>query len=731
MKIVKPIGIKIVTMLAMSFIFVGCFESNGEVRIHSSHSGATIYVDDEKRGLTTNGESKIIVSSGDHKIKIYKEHDKWSYLESKENVYLEKDSSVELYIKLEKRLTQAGIERKKEKRLYHNAKTMNEFNNYLKKCKYCEYKKDANSQIDKLFFREAVNLKTINALNRYLKECITCDKYRIKEANRLIDKLLYYEAVNLKTIKALNRYLKECTICDESRVGSVKELIPLANNFETRYIDNKNGVLTDKKTKLMWMRHSIDQHKWKNKENKKQLDKLSGRENRTFPWKNAINAINIFNKYEKFAGYDDWRLPTFNELKSLVYCKDSASPETFCENKRKKAADYYNTIAFPKMKGSYYWTLMQGNDIKSIMLKRGWNHRGENVVNGTLRGRIPRYNRILLVRESGEHKTKFKKARSTAIEKVTDRALSQNSIVQKQEKSDPKPVSGKDSINSNSNFSPEQKDHQQARSHISSSNQLTDAERQELEELRAEKAKVARKKGVNSEPVSQSQTSNSRSFQNTRADTRTDGSETYYARISQRDHYGKNGQKLKGVGIILQQDRANYHKYHKRDREDTGDNRFDTRGNRNKIKRMLARGSTSQKTLDAIRYGTPLVKVKIYPEYIDVTLESGGGQTQQRQQKKNSAQPRQNKSKKSKCNTDGSIRGISSRGDGFVAVRKGPGTKHRMVGKIYRNGTRVKICDRKGKWKGIIYGDCIAGSSRSQSGSCKGGWVYEKYIRTK
>ncbi len=204
---------------------------------------------------------------------------------------------------------------------------------------------------------------------------------------------------------------------------------------------------------------------------------------------------------------------------------------------------------------------------------------------------------------------------------------------------------------------------------------------------------------------------------------------TYYAKISKRDHYGKSGQKLKGVGIILQQDRANYHKYHKRDREDTGDNRFDTRGNRNKIKRMLARGSTSQKTLDAIRYGTPLVKVKIYPEYIDVTLESGGGQTQQRQQKKNSAQPRQNKSKKSKCNTDGSIRGISSRGDGFVAVRKGPGTKHRMVGKIYRNGTRVKICDRKGKWKGIIYGDCISGSSRSRNGSCKAGWVYEKYIR--
>jgi hypothetical protein len=90
---------------------------------------------------------------------------------------------------------------------------------------------------------------------------------------------------------------------------------------------------------------------------------------------------------------------------------------------------------------------------------------------------------------------------------------------------------------------------------------------------------------------------------------------------------------------------------------------------------------------------------------------------------------RKSKGKLSKCNTVGSIKGISRKGDGFVAVRKGPGTGYRMIDKIYHNGEKVKICDRKGKWKGIIYGDCISGSSRSQSGSCKAGWVYGKYIR--
>lgn len=299
----------------------------------------------------------------------------------------------------------------------------------------------------------------------------------------------------------------------------------------------------------------------------------------------------------------------------------------------------------------------------------------------------------------------------------------------------------KDSINSNSNYSPKQKDRQQTQSHISTTNQLTDAERQELEQLRAEKAEAARKKEANSELVGQSQTIHSNNFQNTRVDIHTDGSETYYARISQRDHYGARNQKLKDVGTILQQDRANYHKYHKRDREDTGDNRFDTRDNRNKIKRMLARGSTSKKTLDAVRHGTPLVKVRIYKEHIDVTLESKGGQTHQRQHRKILPQRTTvpvmigGDPDLDACGATGMIRGISRHGDGFLAVRSGPGAKYKMIDKFYRNGVKVTMCDGKGKWVGIVYGkDCgeaydnIA-KRKPYEGSCKSGWIFNKYIK--
>ncbi len=98
-----------------------------------------------------------------------------------------------------------------------------------------------------------------------------------------------------------------------------------------------------------------------------------------------------------------------------------------------------------------------------------------------------------------------------------------------------------------------------------------------------------------------------------------DDAEVYYAKISQRDHYGLRNRRLTDVASILQQDRANYHKYHQRDREDTSDSFFTTRNNRDRIKRMLARGYISQSTRKAIQYGNPNIKVKIYSNRIEVT----------------------------------------------------------------------------------------------------------------
>lgn len=58
-------------------------------------------------------------------------------------------------------------------------------------------------------------------------------------------------------------------------------------------IDNENGTVTDPKTGLMWKRV------------------MEG----TFTWNDAVEK---FKGCDRFAGYNDWRLPTIAELKTLI-----------------------------------------------------------------------------------------------------------------------------------------------------------------------------------------------------------------------------------------------------------------------------------------------------------------------------------------------------------------------------------------------------------------------------
>ena len=87
------------------------------------------------------------------------------------------------------------------------------------------------------------------------------------------------------------------------------------------------------------------------------------------------------------------------------------------------------------------------------------------------------------------------------------------------------------------------------------------------------------------------------------------------------------------------------------------------------------------------------------------------------------------------CGGVGAIRGINRYGDGFIAVRSGPGIGYRIIDKIYQNGTRVAMCDSHGRWEGIVYGNgnCGTGSPvprrQPYNGECRVGWVYGKYVR--
>ncbi|MCI5157308.1 MAG: DUF1566 domain-containing protein [Candidatus Electrothrix sp. AUS1_2] len=100
-----------------------------------------------------------------------------------------------------------------------------------------------------------------------------------------------------------------------------------------QYIDHGDGTVTDTKTDLMWKRCS---------------EGLSGDnceegEVKRYNWDDAVKRF----KDVKYAGYSDWRLPTVDELKALVYCSKGVKDKKsgWCNDGSEKPT--INRQAFP------------------------------------------------------------------------------------------------------------------------------------------------------------------------------------------------------------------------------------------------------------------------------------------------------------------------------------------------------------------------------------------------
>ncbi|MFT3808086.1 hypothetical protein [Arenimonas sp.] len=91
------------------------------------------------------------------------------------------------------------------------------------------------------------------------------------------------------------------------------------------------------------------------------------------------------------------------------------------------------------------------------------------------------------------------------------------------------------------------------------------------------------------------------------------------------------------------------------------------------------------------------------------------------------------------CLSVGEVSGLKPSGDGFLAVRRGPGTHYAIADKLTA-GRRFHLCDWKeeGGWHGIVYSpdgslDCgvssPVASPRVYSGKCKSGWVNRRWVK--
>lgn len=100
------------------------------------------------------------------------------------------------------------------------------------------------------------------------------------------------------------RYYKE--------VSDKRESLRLINK---RYLDNLDGTVTDKKTGLVWMRCTYGQ-KWNGENCTGNAKKLN--------WSEANSTASK----TEFANKKDWRLPTKEELNSIIYCSKGSKKTT-------------------------------------------------------------------------------------------------------------------------------------------------------------------------------------------------------------------------------------------------------------------------------------------------------------------------------------------------------------------------------------------------------------------
>lgn len=121
-----------------------------------------------------------------------------------------------------------------------------------------------------------------------------------------------------------------------------------------RYIDNGNGTITDTQTKLMWMRCSLGQT-WQNGSCKGSAS--------SFNWHYA-NTLSYSD-----SNYIDWRLPTKEELSSLIYC--SSGKPSYWKNNEELCGGTFESptiaqVAFPQTPAAPFWTSTPRGNVNSV-----------------------------------------------------------------------------------------------------------------------------------------------------------------------------------------------------------------------------------------------------------------------------------------------------------------------------------------------------------------------------
>jgi hypothetical protein len=157
---------------------------------------------------------------------------------------------------------------------------------------------------------------------------------------------------------------------------SPPEVKPVNELIAKRYRNHGDGTLTDLTTNLMWKRCSEGQE-W--------INNTCVGDPRRITWHEAM--LNSQQKsWVSFASHNDWRLPTIDELRTLVYCSNN-------QPKMWNNAPYHhgctgefqhpviNLDAFPGTLASWFWSsssdsTSNSNDVLTLYFEDGDDYSG-------------------------------------------------------------------------------------------------------------------------------------------------------------------------------------------------------------------------------------------------------------------------------------------------------------------------------------------------------------------
>ncbi|WPL17893.1 Serine/threonine-protein kinase StkP [Thiorhodovibrio winogradskyi] len=128
----------------------------------------------------------------------------------------------------------------------------------------------------------------------------------------------------------------------------IMETPPRPPQMEERYSDHGDGTLTDLTTGLQWMRCSLGQE-WTGSTCAGSAELMT--------W-DAIMTNGQQKTWPEFAGYGDWRAPTIEELRTLIYCSSGQPaywPAKDCSGNYTQPT--IHSMAFPNTSPDWFWSV--------------------------------------------------------------------------------------------------------------------------------------------------------------------------------------------------------------------------------------------------------------------------------------------------------------------------------------------------------------------------------------